>query len=158
MTRSTTTTTTSTSDNGRVRIATGPRPAGHRAALTGPVGSLAAAAAAVAAIAVVDPNQPGRYPTCPFLALTGHWCPGCGTLRALHALTEGDLAAAAGLNVLVVAGLPVLALIWSLWLWRSWTGAPRARPAPPALIWTLAAGALLFGLVRNLPFGAVLAP
>jgi hypothetical protein len=52
----------------------------------------------------------------------------------------------------------VLALIWSLWLRRRWTGAPRARPAPPALIWALAAGVLLFGLVRNLPFGAVLAP
>jgi hypothetical protein len=63
-----------------------------------------------------------------------------------------------GLNVLVVASLPVLALIWLLWVRRSWTGAPGARPVPPALIWTLVAGALLFGLVRNLPFGAVLAP
>jgi hypothetical protein len=141
-----------------VSIAAGPRPAGHPGRLTGPVGSVAAAAAAVAVIAVVDPNQPGRYPTCPFFALTGHWCPGCGTLRALHALTQGDLATAAGLNLLVLAGLPVLALTWLLWLRRSWTGAPRARPAPPALIWVLAAGVLLFGLVRNLPFGAVLAP
>ena len=141
-----------------MRIAAGPRPAGRLAALTGPVGAVAAAAAAVAVIAVVDPNQPGRYPTCPFLALTGHWCPGCGTLRALHALTQGDVAAAAGLNLLVVASLPVLALIWSLWLRRSWTGAPRARAAPAALIWALAAGALLFGLIRNLPFGAVLSP
>lgn len=145
-------------DNGLVSIAAGPRPAGRLARLTGPVWSLAAAAAAVVVIAVVDPNQPGRYPTCPFLALTGHWCPGCGTLRALHALTQGDLAAAARLNLLVVAGLPVLALIWSLWLRRSWTAAPPARVAPAALIWVLAAGALLFGLVRNLPFGAVLAP
>ena len=141
-----------------MRISADPQQAGHLARLTGPVGSVAAAAAAVAVVAVVDPNQPGRYPTCPFFALTGHWCPGCGTLRALHALTQGDLAAAAGLNLLVVAGLPVLALIWSRWLWRSWTGAPRARPAPPALIGALVVGVLLFGLVRNLPFGAVLAP
>jgi hypothetical protein len=52
----------------------------------------------------------------------------------------------------------VVALVWSRWVRRSWTGAPRARPVPPALIWTLVAVALLFGLVRNLPFGAVLAP
>lgn len=141
-----------------MRIAAGPRPARHLAALTGPVASVTAAAAAVAVIAVVDPNQPGRYPTCPFFALTGHWCPGCGTLRAMHAMTEGDVAAAAGLNLLAVASLPVLAVIWALWVWRSWTGAPRARPAPPALIWLLAGGVLLFGLVRNLPFGAALAP
>ena len=141
-----------------MRIAAGPRPAGHVAALSGPVAAVAAAAAAFTVIAVVDPNQPGRYPTCPFFALTGHWCPGCGTLRALHAMTEGDLAAAAGLNLLAVAAVPVLALIWSLWVWRRWTSAPRAGPASPTLIWALAAGVLLFGLVRNLPFGAVLAP
>jgi hypothetical protein len=158
VTRSTTTTTTKHGDNGRVRIAAGTRPAGHLAALTGPVGSVAAAAAAVAVIAVVDPNEPGHYPTCPFLALTGEFCPGCGSLRAMHALTRGDLAGAAGLNLLIVASLPMLAVIWSLWLRRSWSGAPGARPLPPALIWALAGGALLFGLVRNLPFGAGLAP
>ena len=40
---------------------------------------------------MVDPNQPGHYPTDPFLAITGLYCPGCGTLRALHALARGDL-------------------------------------------------------------------
>jgi hypothetical protein len=128
------------------------------AGLTAPVASAAAAAAAFTVVAQVDPNQPGHYPTCPFFALTGHWCPGCGTLRAMHALTQGDLTAAAGLNVLALASLPVLGLIWLRWARRSWTGAPRARPAPAALIATLAIGALLFGLIRNLPFGAALAP
>ena len=126
--------------------------------MTGPAASVAAGVVAVAVIAVIDPNQPGRYPTCPFFAVTGHWCPGCGTLRALHAVTEGDLAAAAGLNLLAMASIPVLALTWVLWVRRRWSGVPRARPAPPALIWALAAGVLLFGLVRNLPFGAALSP
>lgn len=128
------------------------------AGLTGPVASLAAAAAAFAVVALVDPNQPGHYPTCPFFAVTGHWCPGCGSLRAMHALTQGDVAAAAGLNVLALASLPVLGLIWLRWVRRSWTGAPRARPAPAALIWALAVGVLVFGVIRNLPFGAALAP
>ena len=141
-----------------MRTAADPRPAGRLAALTGPAGAVAAAAAAFAIVAVVDPNEPGHYPTCPFFALTGEFCPGCGSLRAMHALTQGDLAGAAGLNVLALASLPVLAVIWLRWVRRSWTGAPPARPAPPALIWTLATGALLFGLVRNLPFGAMLAP
>jgi hypothetical protein len=128
------------------------------AGLTGPVGSVAAAAAAFVVVALVDPNQPGHYPTCPFFAVTGHWCPGCGSLRAMHALTRGDVAAAAGLNVLALASLPVLALMWLRWVRRSWTGAPRAQPAPAALIWALAVGVLLFGVIRNLPFGAALAP
>jgi hypothetical protein len=128
------------------------------AGLTGPVASVAAAAAAFAVVALVDPNQPGHYPTCPFFAVTGHWCPGCGSLRAMHALTRGDVTAAAGLNVLALASLPVLAVIWLRWARRRWTGAPRAQPAPAALIWALAAGVLLFGLIRNLPFGAALAP
>jgi hypothetical protein len=128
------------------------------AGLTGPVASLAAAAAAFAVVALVDPNQRGHYPTCPFFAVTGHWCPGCGSLRAMHALTRGDVAAAAGLNVLALASLPVLAVIWLRWVRRRWTGAPRAQPAPAALILALAVGVLVFGVIRNLPFGAALAP
>jgi hypothetical protein len=109
-------------------------------------------------VALVDPNESGHYPTCPFFALTGHFCPGCGSLRAMHALTQGDLAGAAGLNVLALASLPVLAVIWLRWVRRSWTGAPRTQPAPAALIWALAVGVLVFGVIRNLPFGAALAP
>ena len=128
------------------------------ARLGGPLSALAAGVAAFAVVGLVDPNQPGHYPTCPFFALTGHFCPGCGSLRAMHALTQGDLAGAAGLNVLALASLPVLAVIWLGWVRRRWTGAPRAQPAPAALIWALAVGVLVFGVIRNLPFGAALAP
>jgi hypothetical protein len=128
------------------------------ARLAGPVGMLAAGVAAFAVVALVDPNQPGHYPTCPFFALTGHFCPGCGSLRAMHALTNGDLAGAAGLNVLAVASLPVLAVIWLRWVRRSWSGTSRGHPAPAVLVWAVAAGVILFALVRNLPFGAALAP
>ena len=33
-------------------------------------------------VAVLDPNEPGHYPTCPFLRLTGLGVPGCGSLAA----------------------------------------------------------------------------
>jgi hypothetical protein len=136
-----------------------PRVATHRlASLTGPVSALAASAAAFAVLALVDPNQPGHYPTCPFLRLTGLWCPGCGSLRALHALSDGDITGAAGLNVLTLASLPLLAVIWVRWAKRSWAGAPRPSPAPAQLVWGLAALAVVFAVVRNLPFGAALAP
>lgn len=123
-----------------------------------PAGVALAALAVVAFVAVVDPNESGHYPTCPFLALTGHWCPGCGSLRAIHSLAHGDLLGAAGRNVLTVAAVPLLASIWLRWARRSWTGAPRRAPAPAALIWLMWLVIVVFWLVRNLPFGAALAP
>ena len=65
-----------------------------------------------AGLAVVffrDPGRAGSYPSCPSLALTGLYCPGCGTLRALHLLLHGDFAGAVGMNVLMVVSIPFLA-------------------------------------------------
>jgi hypothetical protein len=59
----------------------------------------------------VDPAQV-HGPVCPFLAITGLYCPGCGTLRCLHALLHGDLRAAAGFNVLTVLLLPFVVAAW----------------------------------------------
>lgn len=117
-----------------------------------------AAAAATVTVAFVDPSEAGHYPTCPFLAMTGWQCPGCGTLRAVHALTRGDLVAAVDLNVLTVAVLPVLLLGWVGWL-RFGLGRRRRMPDLPA--WAapmLAVVVPVFWLVRNLPFGSALAP
>ncbi|MEJ2068687.1 MAG: DUF2752 domain-containing protein, partial [Deltaproteobacteria bacterium] len=35
------------------------------------------------------PGQSPIYPPCPFHLITGLYCPGCGSLRALHALFHG---------------------------------------------------------------------
>jgi len=124
-----------------------------------PPGLVAAAAVVVlAVVGTVDPNVPGRYPTCPFLAMTGHWCPGCGSLRALHALAHGDLATAVSRNVLLVAALPLLGWLWLRWTGRAWRGAARRSLAHPALVWLTLALVLGFWLLRNLPFAAALAP
>lgn len=118
-----------------------------------PVATAAAAAVACATVALVDPSEPGRYPTCPFLAMTGRWCPGCGSLRALHQLLRGDVVAALGFNILLVAAVPLV-----LWGWVAWVR-PRVRPpssfplALPVLVVVLA-----FWLARNLPWFSVLAP
>jgi hypothetical protein len=119
---------------------------------------LASGVAAFTFVALVDPNEPGHYPTCPFLALTGHSCFGCGSLRAMNALAHGDVAAAAGLNVLAVLSLPVLGFIWLRWAKRSWVGRPRVWAAPAWWIYGLLLSVVAFGVVRNLPVGAALAP
>ncbi|MHB1613991.1 MAG: DUF2752 domain-containing protein [Actinomycetes bacterium] len=131
---------------------------GRRSALGLPVATVLGAAAVVGYIAVVDPNHPGHYPTCPFYWLTGYYCPGCGSLRAIHDLAHGQLAAAAHLNVLTVAFIPVLAVMWLSWSVRRARGLPRRRVAPGWVVWGLLGLVLAFGLVRNLPFGHWLAP
>lgn len=99
-----------------------------------------------------DPNRAGIYPVCPFLLLTGRWCPGCGSLRGIRALLTGDVRTAIDLNVLMVVTLPYLAYRWLAWC----VPAVRERAArmyqPP--VWAIPAyfGVVaLFWLLRNLP-------
>lgn len=124
--------------------------------MTGPVVVAAAAAAAITCIALRDPNEPGAYPLCPFRALTGWDCPGCGSMRALHALTRADVRSALDHNLLLVLVLPFLLWRWIAWTRRSWvqhtTGqvVPR-RLAAGQVLYAVIAGVLIFWLVRNLP-------
>jgi hypothetical protein len=134
------------------------RPRWLQKPLAAPAAVAAGALAAAALVHVVDPNETGNYPTCPFLALTGRYCPGCGSLRALHALTTGDIGTAVGLNVLAVAAVPLLAYLWLGWTARRVRRAPRTSLTDPRWLMALAALVVLFWIVRNLPFGAVLAP
>lgn len=136
---------------------TSPLRAGWRA-VAAPAALAVAALAVVGLVGVVDPNQPGHYPTCPFLVLTGHFCPGCGSLRAIHALAHGRIGEAAGLNVLLVALVPLLVLEWGRWVAARSAGRRHARPAPGWALWALVVVICVFWVVRNLPFGAALAP
>lgn len=135
---------------------------------------LGAATAAFALVATVDPNQPGHYPSCPVLRHTGLLCPGCGGLRALRALTHGDLPAAWSANALVLLGCAAGALLWLRWCVAAARPAVTDRRPPPGRVgWRgagppghgragwLAAGLLLtavFSVIRNLPCGGFLAP
>lgn len=123
-----------------------------------PAATGAAALAAATVLHLVDPNRPGHYPTCPFLALTGLYCPGCGSLRALHDLTVGDLAGAWAMNPATVIAVPYLLAAWVLWLHRAVTGRPRVPVGPgwiPALVPVLIAA---FWVLRNIPGFEVLGP
>ncbi|MBB6474477.1 DUF2752 domain-containing protein [Sphaerisporangium rubeum] len=137
-------------------------PMGSRVAMwsrVAPLGVAAPAAAGVAYVGAVDPGVPGHYPPCPLLWLTGLYCPGCGGLRALHALTHGDVVAAAGLNPLLLVTIPVVAVVWSVWAVRAWRGRPqRWGPRWSVVIWGYLVLMMVFGVVRNLPFAAFLAP
>lgn len=118
-----------------------------------------AALVAATTLYAIDPNQPGHYPTCPFLAVTGLYCPGCGSLRATHDLLHGDLAGALARNPLAVLAVPYLVLAFVTFVMRS-TGrpAPRSTSLPAWVIWLLLAAVLAFTVLRNLPGFSLLSP
>ncbi|MFJ9684282.1 DUF2752 domain-containing protein [Streptomyces bacillaris] len=126
--------------------------------LATPLGILAAVAGAFAYVGTVDPNEPGHYPVCPLLQLTGAFCPGCGGLRSAHAFAHGDLGAAFSANAVATAGYFLFAVVWVLWLVRARRGQPLRIRLAPAWWWGIGALLLVFTVVRNLPFGSALAP
>jgi hypothetical protein len=127
--------------------------------LARPFAALGAVALPTLYVSAVDPNAPGHYPTCPFLQATGWWCPGCGGLRCVHALSRGDLTTACHDNLLAVGLFGVLGVLWLGWLWSALTGgrAPRIELNRSRLI-GLGLLVLAFTVFRNLPGGAGLAP
>lgn len=111
---------------------------------------------------LADPNDPGNfYPPCPWLSLTGTVCPGCGTTRALAALTHLDLVGAASMNLLLVLCLPFMAYAYLSWLTRSLRTTPTRRRVVvvrPWLAWSILGVFVAFWVLRNLPWFSFLAP
>ena len=113
---------------------------------------LAAFAAAVAMLRVFDPATSGVFPPCPLRYLTGWYCPGCGSLRAIHQLLHGNLRAAWAMNPLTVVLLPFL--IYGLASFALFEIRGEGLPQPflrGAWIRALCAAIILFGIARNLP-------
>jgi hypothetical protein len=123
----------------------------HRDRLTASA-VVALGAGGLSIIYLLDPSSSDLYPPCPFLALTGFYCPGCGTLRALHQLTLGHPVAALDLNPLMVLLLPFVAYFLASHAMLAVTGRPLRRFfVRPALIWTLLGIILVYWLLRNVP-------
>jgi hypothetical protein len=98
-----------------------------------------------------DPTQHGFYPRCQLYRMTGLQCPGCGGLRAWHALLHGQVNEAFKLNPLFVLALPMGGAWIATWSLRK-RRAPTARlTVPTPWIWAGVAVIIVFGVVRNLP-------
>lgn len=123
-----------------------------------PLGVLGGVALAFAYVGAVDPNEPGHYPACPFLQLTGAYCPGCGGLRSAHAVAHGDLSGAFGANALAVVGYALFAVIWTVWAVRAARGRAVSLALGRVQLWIVGGVVLAFTVVRNLPFGGFLTP
>jgi hypothetical protein len=100
-----------------------------------------------------EPGRSGFFPVCPFRALTGFTCPGCGTTRGLHKLLHGDIIGAFQLNPLMLVLFPVLFLV----LVRYTSATMRGRSInmnrlDAKYIWMLFVVVLSFWIFRNTPF------
>lgn len=88
---------------------------------------------------------------CPFHAVTGLLCPGCGVTRMCLALLRLDFAAAWEANPVLLLLLPVLAALLLRQAVRYVkTGRSTLSRGESALVWGMAAVLLLWGIARNL--------
>jgi len=71
------------------------------------------ASAVFAVSAIWSPSELPGFVLCPFRAVTGLPCPGCGMTRAFCALGHGDLSAAFGYNALAPFVFAAALLLWA---------------------------------------------
>lgn len=91
---------------------------------------------------------------CPFFALTGLYCPGCGSGRAATALVHLDLLSALRNNVMfVLCILPCGYYMLKLYVKTVFAKDLIPWKEPPTLVYQIIAAAfILFWILRNLPF------
>ena len=101
---------------------------------------------------VLEPGKSALFPLCPFRALTGFTCPGCGSTRGLHQLLHGNLGAAFQLNPLLILALPFLVYALVRYTYRVMTGRPiEHNTLAPKYIYTIFGVVLFFWIFRNTP-------
>jgi hypothetical protein len=127
--------------------------------LAAPVATIGGLGVATVALHLRDPHTQGSWGVCPSLALFGIACPGCGGLRAVNDLTNGDLAAAASSNLLFVLSIPLIVFLLGRWAYDAWHGASRVHAwASTPVLYAGLTVILAFTVARNLPTGQWLAP
>lgn len=104
---------------------------------------------------VFDPAESALFPKCPFHALTGLDCPGCGSQRAIHALLQGHFQEALKANALFIAALPYLGLWIILEALSKICNSQASRRLQSSLYGSKAAIAvlviiILFWIIRNI--------
>jgi len=101
----------------------------------------------------------GGFPECPFHLLTGWFCPGCGSQRALSSLLHGNILAAMHNNILMVAFLPLL--LYSAFVNLRYAGTRKMKLwYDPLFVKIVLVSVVCFWIFRNIPLHpfSILAP
>jgi hypothetical protein len=127
--------------------------------LAAPAATATGAVVAVGAAVVAGGAGVPLTPPCPLHALTGLWCPLCGGTRAVQSLAGGDVAAAAGANLLVLLAVPLLVVAWGRWTALRASGRPVPMLALSGRSLAVTSAVLVaFMVLRNLPGFEALTP
>jgi hypothetical protein len=114
---------------------------------------IAALASWTVLLFLFDPETHPSFLSCPFEALTGLFCPGCGAQRAVHDLLHLRMGEAFGHNAALVLAVPVLGAQWA---WKRWMH--RDPAGDNRVVWAWGGGLMLWGVLRNLPGLEALSP
>lgn len=99
------------------------------------------------------PPQQIHLPPCAFYAITGLYCPGCGSARALHHLMQFDLVTALQCNFFFVVLFPCfLYFLVSLLAEQFGIAKLPQLHTGPAMTRALMITFIVWWIVRNLPF------
>lgn len=101
-------------------------------------------------------NKPGESkwtPPCPFHLLTGLYCPGCGTTRALYAMLHLDFYQAIQCNLLSVFFTPFLLYTLVAYSVNIYSGKHLLPPVGwfQKVGYSLVVVVVLFWILRNIP-------
>ena len=100
-----------------------------------------------------NPTTTGFFPVCPFRALTGLQCPGCGSTRACYQLMHLHPIAAFKLNPLMMLTLPFILYGLAGFTKSAVTGKPQRRIFIPSIyLWGWLAALIFFWVFRNTPW------
>lgn len=111
----------------------------------------------LAALALLDPSAGAlsTFEICPFHAVTGLNCAGCGSTRAVHELLNGHILQAFAYNPLTTVASPFavyLIVCWGLFSFRG-KGLPLPEFKLPLAVAVIAA-VVAFAVLRNIPLDA----
>jgi hypothetical protein len=100
-----------------------------------------------------NPVTAGFFPACPFHAVTGLNCPGCGMTRGFNSLFHGDVLGALHFNLL----LPFFAFFFAYFVLSLFLTTVRGyglswKIFTPKIVAGFLILTLVFAVVRNLPF------
>ncbi len=101
---------------------------------------------------VLNPNEHEIFPRCVFHSVTGYYCPGCGSQRAIHSLLHFNFTGVVGNNFLFLPAVLLLIYHYSFsFLNKKFTWKLPNIFYKKSTPWIILGIIILFWVLRNLP-------